>query len=98
MVRSRILPTLADNIMMPDRVILVTNILVSYEIYLANLNMEQIHEATIKGSTSILFPCLIYRLCVESKVAILHYLDSLIEVQRTLVSNLIKAKDNQVIL
>lgn len=51
-----------------------------------------------KRFASILFLCLIYRLYIESRVEILYYLDSLIEVQRMLVTSLIKVDENSMAL
>lgn len=65
-----------------------------YEIDYACLITDQIHKAALKSSTSIPVPCLIYRHCIELVVEILHHLDSLIEVQRTLDVSLIKVDKN----
>lgn len=51
-----------------------------------------------KGSTSIPLQCLIYKLCIESGMKMLHHLDSLLEVQRTFDNSLIKVEDNPVAL
>lgn len=52
----------------------------------------------MKRSTPIPFLCLIFRLCIALEVEILHHLDLLIEVQRTLDRNLIMTEDNLVTL
>lgn len=96
-VRSWIWPTLVDNTLTPNHDVLVASILVGYNIDWANLIVEQILEMAMKRSTCIPFPCLIYRLCIESGVEILHHLVSLIEVQETLDASQIKADDNSVV-
>lgn len=97
-VRSRIWLTLANNTLTLKHAVVVTGILASYEIDWASLIVENIHEATLKRSTYIPFPCLIHRLYLESRVKSLHQLDSLVEVQRTLDANLIKDKENLIAL
>lgn len=50
----------------------------------------------MKTSTSIPFLWLIYILSIELGIEIVHYVDSLIEVQRSLDTSSIKVEDNQV--
>ncbi|WP_432763273.1 hypothetical protein [Candidatus Phytoplasma australasiaticum] len=67
-VQSCIQPTFADNTLMLKRVVLVANIIGSYDIDWPHLIAKQIHEATLKMSNSIPFPCLIYRIHLMSRV------------------------------
>lgn len=97
-VRSLIQLTHTDNIVTPDHAVLVASILGRYDIDWTHLIVEQIHEASLKNSTSIFFPCLICHLCIAEAVEINHHLDTLIEVQRILDASLIKANDNLVAL
>lgn len=87
-VRSRIRLTLADNTLMAKCALLVVSILAHYDIDWARLIAEQIHEATLKRSSSVPSLCLIYRLHLEWRVESLH---QLVDAQRTLDASLIKA-------
>lgn len=77
--RSHIRLMLADNTLMLECTVLVMKILVAYKIDWARLIAEQTNEAALKRSTSIFFPCLIYRHYLELRVESLHQLDSLLE-------------------
>lgn len=60
--------------------ILVASIIVGYDLDFAHCIEEEIHKNVLKWSTSILFSCLIYRLCTEVGPGILPYMDMIIEV------------------
>lgn len=97
-VTSWIQPTHVDNTLILDHALLVAIILVGYDIDWACLIAKQIHEVALKRFATILFPFLIYHLNIATGVEIFHHLDTLLEVQRTLVTSLIKANENLVAL
>lgn len=97
-VRLHIWPTFVEITLMMEFAVLVASILAGREIDWASLIIEQIHEVALKRSTSILFPCLLYRLYLELRVESLHQLDSLIKAQHTLDVRLIKGKENPMAL
>lgn len=70
--RPQIRPLLEDNTLTPECAVLVSSIMASYEIDWVSLIIEQINEPVLKRSTSNPFPCLIYRLCIDSRVESLH--------------------------
>lgn len=75
--------TQADNTLTLNHVVLVTNIIICYDIDFSQCIEKEIHEQEGKRSTSISFPCLIHRLCVNIGSEILPNMDMVIEVQRT---------------
>lgn len=77
-VRFRIWPTLADNTLTPKQTVLVSSILDGYNIEWARLIVEHIHESVLQRATLIPFLVLIYKLCIDSKVEILHHQDQLV--------------------
>lgn len=93
-IHSWIRSTQADNTLMLDHIILVTSIIVGYDIDLDHLIVEEINKWALKMSTFIPFSYLIYHLCIAAGVEILHNMDTMIEVQRTLDASLIKADEN----
>lgn len=95
-VRSDIQPILVDNTLTSERVVLVANILAIYDIYWARLIMKQIYESPLKRAISILFPVLVYKLCLHSQVEILHQLDLLVDAQHTLEVGLINDNKNSI--
>lgn len=71
-VQSNIQLTLANNALTLERAILVTYIAAGYDIDWACLKADQVHDAALKRLTSTPFLRLIYRLCLEFRVEILH--------------------------
>lgn len=82
-VRTRIWLTHIENTFMLDHAALVANTIVGYDINFACCIVEEIHERTLKRTTSILFPFLVHRLCVEAGAKIIPNIDSIIGVQKT---------------
>lgn len=67
----------ASNTLMSDCIVLVTSIIVGYDIDWARLIAGEIHERDLTRSISIPFPCLIYCLCIAVGMEILHNMDTI---------------------
>lgn len=87
---------MVDNTLTLDRVVLVANIITRYDINISIYIIVEIHERAFKYSNSILFPCLIDRLCRDSSVQTMHAIDNSIEVGRTKDVGMIKDDTNPV--
>src|ERR1051325_7182049 len=67
-IRSWIRPTMADNDVTLERAVLLASVLAGYEIDLARVIADHLHESAFHFSTSLPFPVMIHKLCRESRV------------------------------
>lgn len=95
-VQHRLYPTIADNTLTLDRAILVSRILVGYYINFAQWMQDDIHERDFLKITSILFPCLIQRLCDVARVPVLPEIDHCIKLTQVAVIGFIRDDANLV--
>ncbi|KAM3217714.1 putative protein isoform X1 [Capsicum annuum] len=95
-VRSRLGSTSGDNRLTPDRAVLVASIMAGYNINIPRYIVEEIRERALQVTTSIPFPCLVYRLCRESGVPVLPEIDHPVEVTRIQDIGLIRDGTNPV--
>ena len=65
-------PTAADNIVTWDRAVLMTAIIVGFEVDFVWLLQAVMHERAFKVTTTYLFPCMIFSLCRSAGVPIWH--------------------------
>lgn len=88
------LVTHVDNTLMTDYAVLFATIIVGYDIDFTHCIVEEMHECTLRRSTSILFPCLVHQLCIEAGTKTMPNMDTMIEVHRTQDTALIKVDEN----
>ncbi|KAG5599363.1 hypothetical protein H5410_030733, partial [Solanum commersonii] len=74
LVHNRVSPTKANNQLTWDIAFMVAALVAGLELDFAHMLLAEIHERTIKTSTTYPFPCLIFQLCRDSGVPIWHYL------------------------
>ena len=71
-VRHCLSPTTADNIVTWDRVVLMTAMIVGFEVDFAWLLQTVMHERDFKVTTTYPFLCMIFSLCRSTSVPIWH--------------------------
>ncbi|MCE5166567.1 hypothetical protein HAX54_021950 [Datura stramonium] len=74
-VRHQLFPTGGDNILGEDRVVLVASLMLRFPLNIGNIILDEMRARATKFSTSLLFPCLLTRLCKEAHVPILDGID-----------------------
>lgn len=87
-----------DNVIALERAILLARVLARYDIDWAHVIAEQIHKSALWRNTSMPFPILIHKLCMETEVRFSLQLDPHIEALHTLDPSLINADENLVAL
>ncbi|KAH0725199.1 hypothetical protein KY284_001064 [Solanum tuberosum] len=65
-VRFWLCPTLEDNALAPEWVVVFASILTGYEINIHRYIFEEIHERAFQNNTNIPFSCLIHKLSIEA--------------------------------
>ena len=72
LVRHCLSPTVADNIVTWDRVVLIAAMIAGFEVDFAWLLQAVMHERDFKVTTTYPFPCMIFALCRTAGVPIWH--------------------------
>uniref|UniRef100_M1DXE6 Integrase core domain containing protein n=1 Tax=Solanum tuberosum TaxID=4113 RepID=M1DXE6_SOLTU len=72
LVRNRVFPTQADNVLTWDRSVMVATLVVGLEVDFAHMLIAEIHEKAFKSTTTLPFPCLIFQLCRDVGVPFWH--------------------------
>lgn len=66
-----------------DRAMIVVSLMDGYEIDFIWIIITEIHERALQKTTTIPFPCLIFKLRRESTVPLIAGIDNLIDMTRT---------------
>ncbi|XP_059274935.1 uncharacterized protein LOC132029650 [Lycium ferocissimum] len=90
-IHTRIHPTQFDNTLTPDRAVLLVAIMSKYNIDLGLLIAEEIRLRVLQPQTSLIFPCLITRLCERADIPKLKTRDKYTKAVH--VSDIMKSKD-----
>uniref|UniRef100_M1DV82 Putative plant transposon protein domain-containing protein n=1 Tax=Solanum tuberosum TaxID=4113 RepID=M1DV82_SOLTU len=88
LVQNRLSPTQVDNVVTWDRTVMIAVILSHLEVDFACILIAEIHERVFKATTTLPFPYLIFQLCRDASVPILHC-DRLLVVTKNLDIGLI---------
>uniref|UniRef100_M1DEU9 Integrase core domain containing protein n=1 Tax=Solanum tuberosum TaxID=4113 RepID=M1DEU9_SOLTU len=91
--RIRLSPTQAENMVTWDRVVMLAALVVGLEIDFTQILIAEIYERAFKTTITLPFPCLIFHLCRAAGVPIWHC-DSLIEATKTVDISLIRDDAN----
>ncbi|WMV33243.1 hypothetical protein MTR67_026628 [Solanum verrucosum] len=70
LVRNRVSPTLADNVVTEDRAVMLAAMIVGLEIDFACIYIAKIHEKAFRAATTLPFPSLIFLQCRDSSVQV----------------------------
>ncbi|MCE0482069.1 hypothetical protein HAX54_040448, partial [Datura stramonium] len=95
-VRYRLAATVNDNVLSTDKAALVACIMSEYLLNIPWTIAIEIRERAVKENTTLLFPSLIYQVCMESRVPVFPDIDHMITNIRTVDIALIKDDLNPV--